>query len=387
VKVRVKAVLAGGAWGRLFRQKPAGKTLASELRALESRAREACVAAGIAYSRTILAGQSGVSRETLSTWIDGQRTPQDGDNLMQVVTVLTRLSGQAAPDEPGWRELWAAARRDRGPGTKAAADKKLRPLVMWVAGVVTTVLLGGIFAPITSNGRGILWNALFPDPSPAPKNTLEDFKATAAWCCRFTMVSENGGFYWNGSASSLDSALSGMRGETSISSLTPAGSGVVEILLQTSGTEPIYVAPPKVIVRSRGQNVKSGMVALLPLYPQGSSAPGEFSADVDEPSPVTIASGSSGNQYYYVSNTSPETFILTVEDASYDCKFDIELTWMEQGKLQSRVLNNSGHHFRILGSSELPWYSGNPGMNEKLTRVGGRPFSSYISSNLAEGCI
>jgi len=382
MKILGKAVPPVAAWRRFFRLKAGAKTLASELRSLELQAKEACIAAGTAYSRAVLAAQSGVSKEALSAWVNGQRTPQDSDNLMKVVTALTNLSGQAAPDESLWRELWAAARRDGGPSKKPAADKKkLRPLVKWVAGAVTTILIGGVFAPITSNGRGILWNILFTVPSPAPKHAPEELKATTAWCCRFTAVAENGGFYWKGSASTLDSALGGGRSDMSVSDLTPAGSGVVEILLQTSGTEPIYVAPPKVIVRSRGKNVKKGMVAILPLFPQGSSAPGEFTADVDEAAPVTTANRSSGSQYYYVSNASPEIFILTVKDARYDCRFDIELSWMEQGQLRSRILTNNGRHFQILGSSGLAWYSGDPAIDEKLKRVSGRPFYSYASGN------
>ena len=377
-------ISVGAVRGRFLRRKPGGETLVSELRALESRAAKACALAGTAYSRAILAGQSGVPKETLSAWIDGQRTPQDSDNLMKIVTVLASLAGQPGPDDAGWRALWAAARQNRGPGKDRAHGKhqKLRRLAKGAAGATVPILLGGFLAPISSNGRGILWNLLSPDPSPTPKPVSEDFEATATWCCRFTMVSENGGFYWKGPAASLDSALgtfSRGHSDMSISDLTPAGSGVIEIQLQTSGTEPIYVAPPQVIVRSRGENVKSGMVAVLPLYPQGSSAPGEFTADVDNASPVTTANGSSGSQYYYVSNTSPEIFILTVEDDNYDCDFDLKLTWMKQGQKQSTLLTNNGHHFQILGYSGLPWYIGNPGINEELKRASGRPFAYYLS--------
>jgi hypothetical protein len=48
--------------------------------------------------------------------------------------------------------------------------------------------------------------------------------------------------------------------------------GVLEIPLQTAGTEPIYVAPPQVIVRDRQPNITTGLVAILPLGAQGSDS-------------------------------------------------------------------------------------------------------------------
>lgn len=385
MRIAGKTVPGSAVWTRVFRRKPSGTTLAEELRSLESQARQACAADGTGYSRGLLAARSGISKETLGAWIDGERVPQDSGSLIKAVAVMSGLPGLPGPDEARWRDLWEAARQQRGQGKTPSAgkgkSKSLRQLIAWTAATVAAVLLTGVFAPISSNGRGILWNWWFPDP--APKPAVEDFKAAAVWCCQFTMVSEKGGFYWKGSPASLDSGLRpapGSSGGLQMSDLTPAGAGVIEIQLQTSGTEPIYVAPPQVIVHSRGPNVKGGMVAVLPLYPQGSSAPGEFTTDVDDASPVTTANGATGSQYYYVSSGSPELFVLTVKDSDYDCAFDIRLTWRRQGRTQTSLLTNDGRHFRILGDSGLPWYTGDPAINMMLKPASGRPFSYYLSS-------
>jgi hypothetical protein len=301
---------------------------------------------------------------------------------MKVVAVLVNMAGQSAPVESTWRQLWAAARQNPGVGKRAESDResKSHRLGIYIAGAAVTALIAGVLTPISTNGRGILWNVIFGHSrktSQSPYRLPENLQASAAWCCTFTQVDVFGGFYWSGTVARLDSALNPMHGAVKLSDLTPAGAGAIEIPLQTSGSDPIYVAPPKVIIRSLGQNPKNGMVAVLGLGGQGSASPGEFIADVDDASPVTVAYKSSGSQYYYVSSGSPEILILIVTDINYNCRFDIKLIWREQGHLYSRMLTNNGQHFHILGSSGFPWYGGDPRLNLKLVRIGGRPFSSY----------
>jgi hypothetical protein len=368
-------------WDRLLRGRSISRSLADELRALEAMAREASIAAGIRYSRTLVAEQSGVSAEALGAWIDGRRAPQDGATLIRVITVLASLAGQPAPDESDWRALWVAARQSRDRIKKPASrQQKLCKVLTWAVITVVPILLGGFFAPISSNGRGIVWNLLFPYPSQTQKQILEQLQASVAWCCSYTTVEGNGGYYWPGSESGMEHWFAVPHSQT-IPDLTPSGVGVIEILLQTSGTEPILVAPPKVVIKSRTQNVKHGVVGIIPLYGQGNSAPGEFLADVDAPTPATVTIGSSGTESYYVSSTSSETFILTLTDVKYNCVFDIQLTWMAQGRRQTRLLTNGGHHFRILGSAGLPWYTGSPGLGQPFIRASGHPFSFYATGN------
>ena len=297
---------------------------------------------------------------------------------MKVVAVLANLAGQVVPVESTWRGLWASAHQNPGAGKGVASgkEKKSHRLGMYLAGAVVTALIGGFLAPISANGRGILWNVIFGDP-PHTLQAPEDLQASAAWCCALTQVGVSGGFYWSGTAARLDSAFSPVHSTVKLPDLTPAGAGVIEIPLQTSGSDPIYVAPPKVVIRRRKQNYKNGMVAVLPLGGQGSASPAQFEADVDAAAPVTVGYKSSGSQYYYVSSGSPEILILIVTDDKYDCTFDIQLIWQAQGHRHSRFLTNNGKHFHIIGSSGLPWYGGDPIVNQKLARIGGHPFSFY----------
>ena len=122
--------------------------------------------------------------------------------------------------------------------------------------------------------------------------------------------------------------------------------------MQTSGTEPILVAPPKIIVRSRQRNLTRGLIAILPRGGQGIGSTGQFEADVDNAKPVTVPFGTTGSQsssYQYVSANSPEVITLYVADTNYDCTFDVQLTWQEQGRTHTTLLSNGGRHFHIIG--------------------------------------
>ena len=122
------------------------------------------------------------------------------------------------------------------------------------------------------------------------------------------------------------------------------------------------------------------MIAILPRGgSQGAGEPAQFEADVDDADAVTVPYGSAGgaSSYQYVSASIPETITLFVADSDYDCTFDIELTWLAQGQTHTTVLTNGGKHFKILGSTGLPWYSGDPGLGVKLAFDSGHPFSYH----------
>jgi hypothetical protein len=194
-------------------------------------------------------------------------------------------------------------------------------------------------------------------------------------------VDTNTGFYWTGTPGSLEAALDPTQAGATIPTLMPGGLGLIEIPVQSSGTEPILVAPPKVIIRSRGPNIAKGLIAILPRGGQGGGTPGEFEADVDNAAPVTVPfgqSGSAASSYQYVSANSAEVLTLYVADANYDCTFDIQLTWQEQGRSHTTLLTNNGQHFRIVGYTGLPWYSGDPRLGKPFGRLPpGKPFSYY----------
>jgi hypothetical protein len=389
-----------------IRRQPHVPTLHDELRKLEERARAARAATGAGFSRSMLARESGVAESTLASWIDRGRIPQESGKLLEVVRVLSGWAGVATADVP-WQDLWVTARagassRKGGYADDGAAKKKkdwgLRGLV-FVGTTAVAALITGLFTPFGGDIHNRLpvvgAQASTPasqsvsqsGPSGGPASAsgggpAEDFQVTAYWCCKLVSVEAKTGFYWPGSAGSLSAALDPVQTGAVPPVLMPAGLGLVEIPVQTSGTEPILVAPPQVIIRSRGPNLTTGMIAILPRGGQGGGSPGEYETDVDNAVPVTVPAGAAAGRaaYQYVSANSTEVITLFVADANYDCTFDIQLTWQEQGHLRHTPLTNGGKHFRMIGSAGLPWYAGDPHLRTPLARVSaGKPFSHYTS--------
>jgi hypothetical protein len=366
---------------RFRRQKATAVTLTDELQALERRAGQERAAAGEPYNKALLARESGVPERTLRSWLEGKRTPKDAGNLMRVVGVLSCWAGVDAGSEQRWLQLNETARR-KGP---VSSRKRFLGAVAAVLSIVVAVVtvISGLFGPV---GTDLFSSQSTASPSPSQHsaaNQQEGLQASASWCCHLTSVEASAGFYWPGSSASLGSALSGTN---PASLLTYAGVGIVEIPLQTSGTEPIYVAPPQVIVRNREPNVRQGIAVIMGLGGgQGVGAATEFQADVDASTPVTVPftagsgqpSQGSASDYYYVSSGSPEVLILAIEDTDCDCTFDVRLTWQAQGQRHSTLLTNGGRHFRIVGSSGLAWYTGNR-VSGGITKLSSqRPFSAY----------
>lgn len=400
-----------------FRRERGAVTLHDELRHLEERARNARAAYGATFSRSLLARESGVAESTLAAWIDQGRVPQESGKLMDVVRVLSNWTG-SAPANVQWQDLWAAARKSAAirKGGKESVDGSAQKSGAWArrtlaagATAAALALVTGLFSALGVDIHSILpfvGTQASASPATAPSAiatglgqgggqspalssqapvggpaSVEDFHARANWCCQISSVVANTGFYWPGTASSLSAALHPAQGGVDPPALTPAGLGLIEIPVQTSGTAPILVAPPKVIVRSRGRNLKHGIIAILPRGGQGGGSAGQFEADVDNAAPVTVPFGTGGSQastYQYVSGSTPEVITLYVADTNYDCTFDIRLTWQEQGRTHTIVLSNGGKHFRIIGSIGLPWYHGDPRMGDSLKPVpAGQPFSRY----------
>lgn len=357
----------------------------------------------------MLARESGVPESTLAAWIDRGRVPQDQDSgkLADVVRVLSGWAG-STPAEVPWQDLWTAAREDAVAGKAGKGTAKRRgawararlaaAAATAIGGLITA--LAALFAgdlhshlPLVgtqASAAGTQQSAGQPSPSGGHAATSsgaspEDFHARANWCCELVSVNADGGYYWPGAVGALHPAvLYSAKEGSALPALMPAGLGLIEIPVQTSGTEPILVEPPKVIIRTRSRNPSRGMIAILPLGGQGGTKTGQFGTDVDNATPVTVPAGSAGGQaptYQYVSSASPEVITLFVADTNYDCTFDIKLTWQEQGRSHTMLLSNGGKHFRIIGSVGLPWYTGDLATGGKLTRVpAGQPFSRYASA-------
>jgi hypothetical protein len=365
---------------RRRRETAATASLADELSDLEKRARQQQKD----YRRETLAEKSGVSRDTVDAWLGGLRTPRSNTELMKVVDVLSTLAGEGTPEPEKWQELRASTRR------KPTRAKRKHRGELTIAGIAAAAVLAvvtsffglagqdlfGLFHGLGSAMSGSRPSPSTGGPSPSAGGPPESLEANAAWCCTFAQVTARSGFYWSGPVSSFGAALT----SAGTAGLTPAGVGIIEIPLQSSTDSPIYVAAPQVVVRSRDPNVTHGLIAILPRGGQGTGSTSQFDVDIDAASPVVVPAGSQSagpapqSVYYYVSGGSPEVMILTVRDTSFDCSFDLRITWQAQGRVQSQLLTNGGTHFHILGSSGLPWYQGDPREGVDLVPVAGTRF-------------
>ena len=287
-----------------FRRQPRVATLHDELRRLEERARSACTDSGDAFSRSLLARESGVSESTLAAWFDRGRIPQESGKLMDVVQVLSSWADCTLTDVQ-WQELWITARKNAAArkGSKDASDGTAEKVKSWArrglgfaATTAVVALISGLFYAFGGDIHSHL-PLVGGRAAAAPQSAaVEDFDAQANWCCKLISVEASTGFYWPGTPSSFFAALHPGQGSTNPVSLTPAGLGLIEIPVQTSGTEPILVAPPKIIVRSRQRNLTRGLIAILPRGGQGIGSTGQFEADVDNAKPVTVPFGTTGSQ-------------------------------------------------------------------------------------------
>jgi len=143
-------------FGPFARDEPV-RTLAAELQRLERQAREAHAAPGF-YSRSILADRSGVTKETVSAWLDGNRVPNNFDTLIKTVHALAELAAASEPAAPYWHGLWAAARREPRTARQKQGALKHRTQVA-IASLVTAAaaaVVGGFFTPLGGDLLGLL---------------------------------------------------------------------------------------------------------------------------------------------------------------------------------------------------------------------------------------
>jgi hypothetical protein len=146
--------------------------LAGELQEIERQARQHRAGVKEAYSRSLLAAESGVSEKTLSSWLDGERIPQDSGNLMRVVEVLANWAGQGKPAEQDWKKLQAAARkRAVTPKAKRASRVTIASLATAAAAAVIT----GIFTPVGQSLSGLFGSAA---ASPSQSASSQQGQAT-----------------------------------------------------------------------------------------------------------------------------------------------------------------------------------------------------------------
>ena len=359
----------------MFRRRPepaaSASTLAAELTHLEFKAQQQLDGTATPYSRSRLADESSISRRTLDGWFAGQSAPQDAARLMRVVSLLCRWARQPAPDQRGWQARLDLARAR--PSAQPRPERLRRVLAISAA----TAAVGAIVTLVVTQAPG--WIGLGSSQRPATASTLrspaaqpaESLQASAAWCCKFATSEDYVGYYWPGSPDSFASTVL----TAGTGAMREGGTAVIEIPLQTSGREPIYVAPPQVVVTYREPNVSTGIIGFIPLASEGTGTPSQFTTDLDAARPETVpygadASASGATNDFYVSSGSPEVLLLTVRDEKCDCAFDIRLTWQAQGRTQSETLDDHGQPFHMVGSSGLHWYTGNPAAGPLFLKPG-----------------
>lgn len=192
---------------------------------------------------------------------------------------------------------------------------------------------------------------------------------------------DHGGYYWQGDVTGMTNEMLA-KAAYQDPKLVPAGSNIIEIPLQTSGDENIYVGPPQVEVLSRKTNVTGGIIGIIPLGGQGGGQLSQYQTSLDAAKPETVSIIDSGSTkqlstapaYVYVSSGTSALMLLTVTDSGCDCTFDIKLTWRAQGKQHSETIENGSQPFHMIGSSGVPWYTGWPQEKQAFKAVTGNTF-------------
>jgi hypothetical protein len=368
----------------------AGPTLGTELAKLEEQARTRLEIAPATYSRALLAADTGIAQKSLNDWLSGAHRPRDFESLLKVVRALSTFAGQDTVDESFWRGLHVDAGRRGGGGNGGAPDRKRRR--RWIAvvgglgltaiGAVITTIVSGVFSPV---GPAIA-SHIFPTSAGSSSQSstavpAETLQASAYWCCQLVQVLDHGGYYWQGDVTGMTNEMLA-KAAYQDPKLVPAGSNIIEIPLQTSGDENIYVGPPQVEVLSRKTNVTGGIIGIIPLGGQGGGQLSQYQTSLDAAKPETVSIINSGSTkqlstapaYVYVSSGTSALMLLTVTDSGCDCTFDIKLTWRAQGKQYSETIENGSQPFHMIGSSGVPWYTGWPQEKQAFKAVTGNTF-------------
>lgn len=232
-----------------------------------------------------------------------------------------------------------------------------------VGGVVVGVILLIITTAFQSSGDRSPKGAVGTTNPAAHSGTAADsstLQARIEWCCQLASVAGSDGYIWPESYKSLRATVK--AGSLDLAHISRAGIGQLEISLQTNNTEPIYVAPPEVIVQDRARRPGRGLYLVVNNTPQGAGETSQFIANLDDRDPVTVpyspkssqqSAGGQTKQYFYVSRNSTEIMILQVVDRDFLCRFSILIRWRSGGRDYQHLFSNDGKPFTIAGSGSL----------------------------------
>jgi hypothetical protein len=343
-----------------------------ELAALTENPGDESRAHDLALALHVRADEDRAFGERLDTWRGQPAIRALERHLTRLASVTAGADDLAGPA--------SSARAKEPAGSPADPEQSEaspgRPWKRFLANTWTVTVAGGVIV-----GLIVLFaTRVLPGGSPAPAaggtgNSGQAKTAASAaalqarieWCCQLTAAEGEAGFIWPKSYGDLEANV--RAGSVNLTHATHAGVGLIEISLQTDSAEPIYVAPPEVVVQGRARRPAQGLLLTYEYTPQGAGIASQFTADVDEGDPVTVpansatASAPAANpamDYFYVSQSSPEIMMLQVVDRDYFCHFSILLKWRSGGRTYQHQFVNDGQSFTMAGSAGLRNYVYNP---------------------------
>lgn len=348
-------------------------SLASELLKLEGGARRSRARAGEQYSRSLLAGASGVAEAKFVGWLTGTAVADiDDGELTAVVSELALWAGQPMPDVHYWRSL-ATATRKRPAGVWRRIKGLLRKPSAWLAGIAASVITAFAVAHLTSSPGPQTVPGSPPPPagstlpatasnSPArvvgvtPLSTgAADVRAagnpvrlTAQQLARFNADYQSGGIGSAATAGFLSSIHAVPAGDafTNVTvignekaNVTITGMQVVkDCQAQLSGT--LFFSPGQGVITNIGLgfNLDSTID-----YAQNRSPSGD-SGDYFKRGGVTLAPGEM------------ETFNINVGTSLHFCKFTFQMTvtTYNGGLPITEDISNYGKPFELTGMQVSP---------------------------------
>ncbi|MFJ9121302.1 hypothetical protein ACIRJO_37975 [Streptomyces sp. NPDC102394] len=205
-----------------------------------------------------------------------------------------------------------------------------------------------------------------PAASSGSLSPSDDVQSDATWCLSGNSCPVRGGdYYWSGSATQLNSALTRVSRLDSLPGLSAVGSDQIVITFQSASNESVLLTGLRVVSRQHSPNPQGGLIAV----PSCGSCGGQtsvyyFITSLDDPAPSALPQdpktgkaipGRTGFPLT-LSQTDVDVLLLTVNDAHCACSFDLDATWTIKGKKGHTLLTNGGAHFRIMGSQGLPRY-------------------------------
>lgn len=199
-----------------------------------------------------------------------------------------------------------------------------------------------------------------------------DLQVLAQWCLTLDVSCGYGEgiYYWPTAVADLSGKIGATAGRIpDAPGVKAAGSGEVELTLQTDSAEAITITGLDITMVSRKPNLTSGLIYHSVCVDCGATVTVRpFKADIDQQAPqispiqtnVTTATPAAAGRAvgfpYQVSLVDTEVFAIVVSDKGCDCVFDLDLQWVARGKRGHTLLDNDGTHFEIVGTDGLPAY-------------------------------